>query len=106
MRDIFGSDKMIFAKTNWKPSLAKSYVMLIFGMCFVSIRAFAQEDPKEIVTAAVRQNGYVCEHPESVEPDSKNTSPGEKAWILHCENGAFRVKFMGDTGASVEPLND
>ena len=106
IREEFRSGKMILARTSCRPSFAKNPAIAISMLCFLSVTAFAQEDPKEIVAAAVRQNGHVCEHPESAVPDPENTSPGEKAWILHCENGVFRVKFMGDTGASVEPLND
>jgi hypothetical protein len=68
--------------------------------------AQAQESTTEIVAAAVRQHGHVCEHPESVEPDHQDTTPDEKAWIIRCENGSYRVKFMGSGVAEVEPMDD
>ena len=66
--------------------------------------ATAQEDPLSVVAAAVREKGYECSAPESVKPDPARTSPGEKAWIINCGNGSYLVKFMGDTGATVEPV--
>jgi hypothetical protein len=68
--------------------------------------AHAQESATEIVAAAVRQHGHVCEYPESAEADHQNTTPDEKAWIIRCENGSYRVKFMGGSGAEVEPVDD
>jgi hypothetical protein len=65
-----------------------------------------QEDPTEIVAATVRQRGYQCKQPERARPDPDDTSPDEKAWIIRCKNATFRVKFMGDRGAEVEPINE
>lgn len=65
-----------------------------------------QEDPKDIIAAAVRQRGHQCTKPESVRPDPDNSSPDEKAWIIRCENATFRVKYMGDRGAEVEPIDE
>jgi len=64
----------------------------------------AQESPKDVVATAVRQNGYQCSEPKNIEPDPEDTSPDERAWIVRCQNGSYRVKFMGDEGAQVEPL--
>lgn len=66
--------------------------------------ATAQDDPKDIVAAAVRQAGYTCSEPKSAKVDSKESTPDEKAWIIQCENGAYRVRFKGDEGAEVAPV--
>ena len=97
---------MIYPGRYWKQAIAKGSCLAICFMCFVNIPAFAQEDPKEVLAASVRDHGYVCDHPKHAELDPQNTSPEEKAWILHCENGAFKVKYTGDTGAKVEPLSE
>ena len=70
--------------------------------------ALAQSDESalDIVAAAVREHGYACQSPKKVDPDPDKTSPEEKAWIIQCENTAYRVKFLGDTGAEVTPLAD
>jgi len=66
--------------------------------------AAAQEAPKDIVAAAVRQAGYACSEPQNVTADPNDSTPDEKAWRIRCENGAYRVKFKGDEGAEVAPL--
>jgi hypothetical protein len=66
----------------------------------------AQEDPKDIVATAVRQNGYRCEEPQSAKPDPEHSAPDQKAWIIRCKNASYRVRFMGDTGAEVEPIGE
>jgi len=66
--------------------------------------AAAQETSKAVVAAAVRDAGYPCDKPSSVKPDQKATSADERAWIIQCEKGSYRVKFTGDTGAKVEPV--
>ena len=68
--------------------------------------AVAQEDPKDIVATAVRQNGHQCDNPQSAEPDPEHSAPDQKAWIIRCENASYRVKFMGDTGTVVEPISE
>ena len=64
----------------------------------------AQENPIDIVAAAVRVNGYECNNAKSVKPDPEHTTPDEKAWIIRCENASYQVKFVGDRGAKVEPI--
>lgn len=86
-------------------ALKISTLVLFAPMAFADF-AHAQEAAKEVVATAVRQRGYVCEKPESVRPDPESSSPDEKAWLLQCETGSFRVKFMGDTGTKVEPVKD
>jgi hypothetical protein len=68
--------------------------------------ATAQEAPKDIVAAAVRDKGYECNDPQDIKADPNDTTPEEEAWIIRCENGAYRVKFMGDQGAEVEPVTE
>lgn len=66
--------------------------------------ATAEEDPKDIVAAAVRDAGYTCSEPQSAKVDPNESAPDQKAWIIRCENGAYRVKFKGDEGAEVAPV--
>ena len=66
--------------------------------------AMAQETPQAVVAAAVRDAGHECKKPGTVKPDPKRSSADEKAWIIQCERGSYRVKFMGDRGAKVEPV--
>lgn len=95
---------MVYPETRWKRTFAPGAILAIALAFSASPPAFSQENPDEIVAAAVRDHGYVCQSPSKTEPDPKNTSSEEQAWILHCANGSYRVKFTGDTGAIVEPL--
>lgn len=97
---------MVYPGSQWKREFAKGFFLAISITFLMNVPSFSQEEPKDIVAAAVRQHGYVCDQPESAEPDPQDTSPGEKAWILHCENDVFRIKFTGDTGANVEPVSE
>ena len=56
------------------------------------------------IAAAVRVHGYACDHPQEFGPDPQISSPDEEGWIITCENGRYRVKFLGDTGSLVEPI--
>ena len=91
------------------PSLSLRHLSLAWLSCMVLVYsdvALGQEDPMEIVATAVRQNGYECESPESAKPDPQHSTPGEKAWIIRCENGLYQVKFLGDRGAEVKPISE
>jgi hypothetical protein len=66
--------------------------------------AAEQMSAKDVVAAAVRDRGHSCASPESAKKDPEHSSPDEQAWIIRCESGSYRVKFMGDTGAEVEPI--
>jgi hypothetical protein len=79
--------------------------LLTFSGIWLS-EAFANEAAKDIIAAAVRGKGYQCESPKSAKPDPEHSSPGEKAWILECENRSYKVKFKGDQGAMVEPVGE
>jgi hypothetical protein len=66
--------------------------------------ALGQVTAKEVVAAAVRDRGYPCAEPVSVQRDVERSSPDEKAWIIYCQDGRYRVRFMGDAGARVTPI--
>lgn len=82
-------------------------LVLLFGMGVpVPDLALAQalESDTSVIAAAVRQRGFICDDPQPPTPDYETSSPDEPAWLLNCANGSYRVKFMGDTGAQVEPV--
>jgi hypothetical protein len=56
------------------------------------------------VAAAVRVHGYACDDPQDIAADPHISAPDEEGWIITCENGRYRVKFLGDTGSLVEPV--
>jgi len=71
----------------------------------VVIPTHAQEDMIEVVAAAVRDKGYICDQPQSMERDQAQSTDLEAVWLIHCEFRTFRVKFLGDAGTQVEPVN-
>jgi hypothetical protein len=90
----------------------KGVRMLAAGLLVAAIvaaipSARAQSPNREgmdAIAAAVRVHGYACEQPKSAARDAEQSSPDEVAWIITCESGRYRVKFTGDTGSRVEPL--
>ena len=90
-----------------RAGIAAAGGLIVAAILAAAPSARAQSDNPagmDAIAAAVRVHGYACEHPKSAARDAEQSSPGEEAWIITCENGRYRVKFMGDTGSRVEPL--
>ncbi len=66
--------------------------------------ALAQEPAVDDIAVAVREAGHACTDPRDAARDEARSQPDEAAWTIHCDEGAYSIKFMGDTGAEVEPL--
>ncbi|MBK8210723.1 MAG: hypothetical protein IPK78_12920 [Rhodospirillales bacterium] len=62
------------------------------------------ESDLQIVAAAVRVTGALCNQARDIKRDPVASLPERQAWIIRCENGSFRVIFEGDTGPHVTPL--
>jgi len=67
--------------------------------------AMAQDDPTDLVAIAIRDNGQPCTNPTDARRDAEASSPDEQAWTISCDEGSYRVKFMGDTGAEVTAID-
>ena len=65
----------------------------------------AQEDPADVVAIAIRDHGQPCTNPTDAKRDAEASSPDEQAWTISCDEGSYRVKFMGDTGAEVTAID-
>jgi len=101
-----------YAATLSSELVSLTFIILAAGSWMVPNETRAQSSnesevasPLTTVAATVRQNGYHCDRPERVNRDAEYSTPGEKAWIIDCGNGRFRVKYKGDTGAEVESLD-
>lgn len=66
--------------------------------------AIAQQGAAEDVAVAVRDRGFPCTDPRDAARDEARSQPDEAAWTIRCDEGAYSVKFMGDTGPQVEPI--
>ena len=62
------------------------------------------ENAMATVAAAVRATGMRCDDPRGIEYDAAESHADRPAWIIRCQQGAFRVVFEGDTGPKVTPL--
>jgi hypothetical protein len=63
------------------------------------------EDPKNIVAAQIREQGYDCDDPQSAKRDVQASRPDEAVWILQCESASYRVRLDPDMAAKVERLS-
>lgn len=79
-------------------------LVLIVGLITTSgaRSAPAQEDPKNIVAAQVRAQGYTCDSPKSARRDKDGSRPDEAAWILECENTTYHVRLVPHRAAIIE----
>ncbi len=61
-------------------------------------------EPKEIIAAQVRTQGFPCEKPIGAERDQKRSTPDQPVWVLRCENATYRVKMIPDMRAQIDRL--
>lgn len=59
-------------------------------------------DEEDAIVAAVRIHGYPCAKPSAIKADLATTTRLEPAWLVTCEDGRYRVTFVGDAGSRVE----
>ena len=65
--------------------------------------AFA-EDPKNIIAAQLRDQGYQCDQPQSAVHDLEASKPDEAVWVLQCENAKYRLRLVPNLAAKVERI--
>ena len=63
------------------------------------------EDPKNVLAAQLRDQGYDCDQPKSAERDVQASKPDEEVWIVQCENSKYRMRLDPDMAAKVERLD-
>ncbi|MEM7171387.1 MAG: hypothetical protein AAF530_14540 [Pseudomonadota bacterium] len=93
-----------------KKKINKNRILGIFlpvlPLIILPTLAFGQEGSEEIdeIASMVRDQGYSCDAPSEMEKDTSDSTALEEAWIISCDNGRYRVKILGDTGAEVTPV--
>jgi hypothetical protein len=65
----------------------------------------AGEDPRNVLAAQLRDQGYACDQPQSAERDAEASGPDEAVWIVQCENAKYRMHLDPDMAAKVERLD-
>ena len=66
--------------------------------------ASAQEAPKDVLAAQIRDQGYRCDKAISAKKDLKRSRPDEAMWVLRCNNGVYRMRLIPNMAARVERL--
>jgi hypothetical protein len=79
-------------------------MLALLGAVAPAALAGEPETTLDIVAAAVRERGFVCDRPRSVGRDPSASGPDRAAWIIECEGARYRVIFEGDTGPRVAPV--
>jgi hypothetical protein len=64
----------------------------------------ARENPRDVIAAHIRSQGYPCYSPQSAVRQPRASRPGEQAWLLNCENADYLVRLVPDMAAIVEPI--
>ena len=81
---------------------------ILFGMVSaISVTAQTtgdEEDPKQLIAAQVREQGMVCDNPQSAKQEQNQSAPDEDVWTLECENATYRVKLDPDMAATIERI--
>jgi hypothetical protein len=64
------------------------------------------EDPKKILAAQLRDQGYECDRPKNAKRDVQASKPDEEVWIVQCENAKYRMRLdPGRRAAKVERVD-
>jgi hypothetical protein len=79
--------------------------LMVLVSCGGTALALDGEDPKDVIAAQLRDQGYACDNPQSATRDEDASGPDEAAWIVTCEGGSYRVKLVPDMAAKVEKID-
>ena len=66
----------------------------------------AQEEPKDIIAAHIRSQGYACNSPQSAERDVAASAANQAVWMLRCQNASYRVTLIPSLAAKVEKVGE
>ena len=83
-------------------------ILLASAMTTAAGTASAQSDNGEaaaLIATQVREQGYACAEPATAKPDAGDSEVGERAWILTCKDGSYRVRLVPDQAATVEKID-
>ena len=83
----------------------RSLFIFACALTAVPLCTDAKEDPKNIVAAQIRDQGYECRSPQNAKRDPKASRPDEAVWLLQCENASYRVRLIPHKAAKVERID-
>ena len=71
-----------------------------------SLREKRQEEPKDIIAAQIRSQGYACNSTQSAERDAEASAANQAVWMLSCQNASYRVTLIPNLAAKVEKVGE
>ncbi len=63
------------------------------------------EQPREVIAAQIRKQGFECDKPKSAKRDAKASKSHEAVWTLQCGNASYRVRLVPDKAADVKQID-
>ena len=78
-------------------------MLLLLGL---TVGTAAQQDPKDIIAAELRLQGFTCDKPKSATRDTSASIPNETVWIVACENATYRTTLVPNMAAHVEVIDN
>jgi len=63
------------------------------------------EDPKNVIAAQIRAQGYACDQPQSATRDPDLSGGEDTGWILDCGEATYKVKLVPDMAATVTKVD-
>ena len=66
----------------------------------------AQEEPKDIIAAQIRSQGYGCNSTQSAERDVAASAANQAVWLLRCQNASYHVTLIPNLAAKVEKVGE
>jgi hypothetical protein len=64
-----------------------------------------REDPKDVIAAQIRAQGYACDQPQSATRDPDLSGGEDTGWILDCGDASYKVKLVPDMAATVTKVD-
>jgi hypothetical protein len=64
----------------------------------------AYEPPMDLLASQIRDQGFVCNKPESAKLEEGQSKPNETVWVLKCESDSYRMTVVPDLAAKIEKL--
>jgi hypothetical protein len=80
-------------------------ILTLNTLCSGVAFAVDSEDPKNIIAAQIRDQGYACDNPKSAKRDPSLSQGEDTGWILDCGDATYQVKLVPDMAATVKKID-
>jgi hypothetical protein len=89
-------------KSRTKSAFLAGWALLM--SCVVSQAQQATDNPRDMIAAQIRLQGFACDQALRATRDAKLSKPDHDVWVLRCSNATYRVSRAPDMAAKVEQL--